>query len=704
MGTRTTRMTSTGMSYPVLLILVGTLRTSLAATCPSSVVNLAAGSLSVQEVSSPNYPFGYPNNQNCRWLIDSGSSGSTVIAYLRSLNIERGYDYLHIYNANYAANRIFYSQNGYSPALLSSTGQYMYITMTTDYSVTYTGFLLEYMAVFSPISCGTTLTASSTQNSFYADGSYGCAVTVTAGNSAEYIEITVPISQYDVVVSYASNSYTISRGTGAHLYLTNTVTVTMNYKSVVVYNSVGNTVATTATPTTTAPTAGSLCTTQTLNATSTEQFFTSQNYPSNFEGFTACDIVISSSNSTMAVQLRVVDIELGPFAQLNVYDGTTSFNFLGTLTYTNQSISSTVNAVHLYFTSGSYGTARGFRIGFSTITSSVPSCASSYSVTAVTTIYTFLSSVNYPGNYDSNHQQYWLLRKPSETDTIVLYFSPFNVESASSCRYDEVSIYDGPCTSDLKIGSLCGYQTHEIRDSSGIYVLVAFTTDSSVTLTGFRFTVYIDSSAAAASSTSSNVNNRIPYIVSGSVLGAILLGVMIVVFCKCSKKVAPSTTSAPPLPKKLTTFDLLNDVQKKAADQKPREKVLRKKKPSAPPAPGPPEIPKPQPRPPPPFPPSHPLPNPPGPNVNVFNVNQYGFNDTGFHPAPNIVGPYPGMNPVGPYPGMNPVGPYPFPSVPSGLDDPLYPPPPVINPATLPSPYKYVTPAEELSVNQMPRP
>lgn len=67
-----------------------------------------------------------------------------------------------------------------------------------------------------------------------------------------------------------------------------------------------------------------------------------------------------------------------------------------------------------------------------------------------------------------------------------LHFSKFDLESGSSCTYDRVKIYDGSSASAQLKGSYCGSNTPADVESSGSTMFVSFTSDYSVTQSGFE--------------------------------------------------------------------------------------------------------------------------------------------------------------------------------------------------------------------------
>ena len=72
---------------------------------------------------------------------------------------------------------------------------------------------------------------------------------------------------------------------------------------------------------------------------------------------------------------------------------------------------------------------------------------------------------------------------------VKLRIDSINLESHSTCDYDELAIYDGSSTSSSKIASLCGSSGNGREfTSSGSNLYVVFKSDGSVSYSGFHAT------------------------------------------------------------------------------------------------------------------------------------------------------------------------------------------------------------------------
>ena len=95
-------------------------------------------------------------------------------------------------------------------------------------------------------------------------------------------------------------------------------------------------------------------------------------------------------------------------------------------------------------------------------------------------------SPNYPSDYP-NMVDCWYRISVSAGKVIKLRISSFNLEYHLTCGYDKLAIYDGSGTSATILATLCGilYNVTEFK-SSGSDMYVRFTTDGSVTRSGFQ--------------------------------------------------------------------------------------------------------------------------------------------------------------------------------------------------------------------------
>ncbi|XP_067665910.1 cubilin-like [Haliotis asinina] len=122
------------------------------ASCGSSVLSASSvpGTL-----TSPNYPFNYPNHAECTWTISTIDSNWVVSLDVTTSDLEESsgciYDYYEVFDGSSDIAPSLGRYCGYSVPTLSSTGQYMYIKFKSDGSTTGTGFSMTYTSVYQDI-------------------------------------------------------------------------------------------------------------------------------------------------------------------------------------------------------------------------------------------------------------------------------------------------------------------------------------------------------------------------------------------------------------------------------------------------------------------------------------------------------------------------------------------------------------------------
>ncbi|KAK6969840.1 serine-aspartate repeat-containing protein C [Biomphalaria glabrata] len=98
-------------------------------------------------IQSPNYPHDYNNNLNLEWTL-TAPPGQNILLNISDLFLECGYDYLEVFDGNdYDSTRIARYCTLDHQTVIASPGNILYITFTTDDSVTRSGFSLEYFCL-----------------------------------------------------------------------------------------------------------------------------------------------------------------------------------------------------------------------------------------------------------------------------------------------------------------------------------------------------------------------------------------------------------------------------------------------------------------------------------------------------------------------------------------------------------------------------
>ncbi|XP_071498643.1 extracellular serine proteinase-like [Diadema antillarum] len=215
--------------------------------------------------------------------------------------------------------------------------------------------------------------------------------------------------------------------------------------------------------------------------------FTSPNYPNNYENSLTCDyLVVTGDGKAVTVTFDDFNLESSSscsYDSLTIYDGASSSdNLLGEWCGTNSPgiVTGYSQSMLIRFKTDSSLTYSGFSASYVTGEAGTPpeTVECGHVFTEATGQFT---SPNYPGNYDNNEDCSFTIQAEAG-ETVTLSFSVFNVESHSSCGYDAVQVSDGDKN---VLQKLCGSEIPDPIMSTNNGMLVDFTTDGSITYTGF---------------------------------------------------------------------------------------------------------------------------------------------------------------------------------------------------------------------------
>ena len=108
-------------------------------------------------LTSPNYPYSYPNDVTCIWTITT-TRGDYIHLYFLYFYLEYGgtycpYDYVEVSDPNYSSRSIKIKRCGsQSPWCVTSTSNVLYVRLVTDYIVSRPGFFAYYTNHANPFS------------------------------------------------------------------------------------------------------------------------------------------------------------------------------------------------------------------------------------------------------------------------------------------------------------------------------------------------------------------------------------------------------------------------------------------------------------------------------------------------------------------------------------------------------------------------
>nr|XP_026694941.1 CUB and sushi domain-containing protein 1 isoform X7 [Ciona intestinalis] len=472
-----------------------------------------------QPITSPNYPNNYPNNVDCTWTI-TASDGMRVQLNLIRFSTERGYDYLTISSDGTQLAR---NSGIYSNRIYTSIGNTLTLRFTSDRSVTRTGFNATFVEVHSTTTPETTMPESTTQASpcgFNAvatstsqlitspnypnnyPNNVDCTWTITASDG---MRVQLNLIRFSTERSYdyltiSSDGTQLARNSGTYSNITytsigNTLTLRFTSDRSVTRSGFKATFVevypTTTTTETTMPESTTRASSCGFNAvaTSTSQLITSPNYPRIYPNNADCTWTITASDG-MRVQLNLISfLTERNWDYLTISsDGTQLARMSGT--YSNRTYTSIGNTLTLRFTSDSSLTRTGFNATFvevyptttTTETTMPESTTQAFSCgfnAVATSTSQLITSPNYPNNYPNNVDCTWTITA-SDGMRVQLNLIRFLTES----RYDYLTI----SSDGTQLASIAGTYSNRIYTSIGNTLTLRFTSDRSVTRTGFNAT------------------------------------------------------------------------------------------------------------------------------------------------------------------------------------------------------------------------
>ena len=133
------------IEYKVALLRIALKHNALSTGCLPSISKAYFG-----QFRSPNYPAEYNNNMDWNWSITVPTGYSVKVMFF-DFNIEKGFDYLRIYDGPSASSLLLVTLSGHFPTPfgVTSTGSCLWLQFLTDGSVLRRGFEANFTAVNS---------------------------------------------------------------------------------------------------------------------------------------------------------------------------------------------------------------------------------------------------------------------------------------------------------------------------------------------------------------------------------------------------------------------------------------------------------------------------------------------------------------------------------------------------------------------------
>ncbi|MBN2273769.1 MAG: T9SS type A sorting domain-containing protein, partial [Bacteroidales bacterium] len=424
----------------------------------------------------------YQNDMSCEKLIQPTEGGIITLTFTE-FSTESGYDFVRVYDGATTSDPLLGTFSSSSlPAAVTSTGGSMLITFITDYSVTAAGWSATYTTAASGC-VNETFTAASgtiTDNSGASDyqNNMSCEKLIQPADGGiitlTFTEFSTE-SGYDFVRVYD----------GATVSAPQLGTFSGSSLPPVLTSSGGNMLITFITDYSVAAAGWSAAyTTQPLSGCINETFtaasgtFTDNSGASNYQNNMSCEKLIQpAGGGIIALTFTEFSTESG-YDFVRVYDGaTTSAPLLGTFSGSSLPpvLTSSGGSMLITFTTDYSVTESGWSAAY--YTTDVPEgCINETFTDASGTVTDNSGTSNYLNNMMCEK-----LIQPSGSSFIVLSFDEFDTEYG----FDFVRVYDGATTSSRLLGTYSGISFPPTLTSSGGSMLITFTTDYSVTASGW---------------------------------------------------------------------------------------------------------------------------------------------------------------------------------------------------------------------------
>ncbi|XP_025100680.1 mucin-5AC-like isoform X17 [Pomacea canaliculata] len=472
--------------------------TTVTSVCSVDAPTLNVVPWQVGYLTSPNYPFNYYNNADCRWLI-LASGGYVVRLTVLNFNLETCCDYLELYDGaqQSSSSHIIRTSSISSQSVFYSSGQYMYIRFYTDYSVTYSGFRLTYEAINQQSVPTSVPTSGSTTTSTTGPPLAPTATNIAASQTVQTTATsTASTSGPTIVGTTTRTSGAIPTTTTASPTVPTSATTTASTS--VPFSAFTTTRTLDTTPTsTTAVTSVCSIDAPTLSVVPGQVgYLTSPNYPSPYYNNADCRWLIFASG--YVVRLTVLNFSLETwYDYLELYDGaqqSSSSLIIRTSSTPSQSVFySSGQYMYIRFSSDGSVTYSGFRLTYEAINQqSVPtSVPTSLPTSGATTTSTtgpplvctsngttlsavpgqvrYLTSPYYPSVYSGFISCSWMINSASGYAIKATF-----VNATYSDFYFYFVIYDGPSESSTAIAWVSSTTLQAVYYSSGQSMYITF--------------------------------------------------------------------------------------------------------------------------------------------------------------------------------------------------------------------------------------
>uniref|UniRef100_A0A8C6W9S3 Cubilin n=1 Tax=Nannospalax galili TaxID=1026970 RepID=A0A8C6W9S3_NANGA len=486
-------------------------------------------------ISSPLFPKAYPSYQNCSWIIQAQPPFNHITLSFTQFVLENSMDctrdFLEILDGNDYDAPVRGRYCGSSlPHPITSSGNALTLKFITDYGANFNGFHAIYSATTS--ACGGTFhmvdgTFNSPGYPDYYPAYVECVwdIVSSPGNQLQlsFISFQLENSQNcnrDFVEIREGNATGHLLGRYCGNSLPHNYSSIMGHSLWIRFVSDGSGSGT-----------GFQATFNKMfgsdNIVGTHGRIASPLWPGNYPHNSNYRWTVNV-NASQVIHGRILEMDIETthncyYDKLMIYDGIdTHSRLIGTYCGAQtESFSSSRNSLTFKFSSDSTVSGRGFLLEWFAVDASsgpLPTVATGacggFLVTGDTPIYLF--SPGWPQSYNNSVDCTWLIQAPEST--VELNILSMDIESHQRCAYDSLVIRDGDNNIAQPLAILCGRNIPGPIRSSGEYMFIRFTSDSSLTRTGFNASfhktcggnIYIHDAGSAGYVTSPNYPANYP--------------------------------------------------------------------------------------------------------------------------------------------------------------------------------------------------
>ncbi|XP_070536661.1 cubilin-like [Ptychodera flava] len=468
------------------------------------------------QISSPGYPREYGPALDVDWTI-TVTFGRRIKITFQAFAVEGyppcRYDYLQFHDGPTIESAVLIQLCGSEiPDPFYSSGNVMFIRFHTDYSIHYTGFLLEWNEVLegpsvppsiSPVECEVTLHTTASPQTFSSPGyPYGyapnlnCLWTIRSG-FATIVKLQITDLNTEGSSTCAFDGVSVYDGDtddnpiGTYCSVQSSLPAVYSTGQAMLVNFFSDQ---SANGTGFSATYQEVCGGRLVQGSGR---IPSPGYPSNYLNNLDCSwIAETPSGTTISITFSIFDID-GTTSSgcttdyLQLYNGEdTSSPSLGKYCGSTNpdEIRTSSNLLLIKFVTDGSGSGAGFVLNFRAVEAG---CGGTLTLTDANPS-GILTTPNYPDFYPHNIECEWVINAPA-TEAIQVDFDDFEMERNVGCAYDYLQIRDGSSSESDLLVTLCGNDLPDTQVSSGNAMFLKFRSDGNVNHKGFKLTYTIAS-------------------------------------------------------------------------------------------------------------------------------------------------------------------------------------------------------------------